>query len=82
MTADIKRLPHYPSRSFSANLNRAQIRYYYESYPQNPIQQQQSNAVFQYPTYYYTSDGLRRPKYITEIYDKATNRYIPTTCCY
>jgi hypothetical protein len=43
---------------------------------------QQWNFINQYPTELLGTNEHVPTKYITEIYDRATNRFIPTTCCY
>ena len=43
---------------------------------------QQWSLINNYTPDFYGSDQPMPTKYITEIYDRATNRFIPTTCCY
>ena len=46
------------------------------------LSEQQWNFLNQYPDNLLGSNERMPTKYITEIYDRATNRFIPTTCCY
>jgi len=63
------------SRSHSAHNGRRQVNYFSPS----PSTQQWNVSTY-YLTNYHKSNEEKQTKYITEIYDKATNRFIPTTC--
>jgi hypothetical protein len=64
-------------RSQSANVDRRQVNYHKYSSPTASMQQW--NVITYYPTNYPVPKGETRARYITEIYDKATNRFIPAT---
>ncbi|CAF4745312.1 unnamed protein product, partial [Rotaria socialis] len=46
------------------------------------LTQDQWDFINNIPSNYKGTTEHAKPKYITEIYDRATNRFIPTTCCY
>jgi hypothetical protein len=68
-----KKVPRI-SRSHSAHPGRTQLEYplSVSSHTQNMVYHQSANA--------YMNKTQSRSKYITEIYDKATNRFIPVRC--
>lgn len=46
------------------------------------MSEQQLDFFNQYPDNLMGTNEYQPTRYITEIYDRATNRFIPTTCCY
>lgn len=46
------------------------------------LSEQQWNFLNHYPDNFFSPNEYKPTRYITEIYDRATNRFIPTTCCY
>jgi len=77
ITNIVKRPPFYTPRSHSANTGRTQVNHY-SHYPFSSPSQW--NVTTYYPTNYHKFKEEKQTKYITEIYDKATNRFIPTKC--
>jgi hypothetical protein len=77
---DVKHLSPTVSRSNTVDLNRSHVNHYnYSTFDLTP---QQWDFINNYPTNFGDSNEHVKTKYITEIYDRATNRFIPTTCCY
>lgn len=80
ITNIIKQTVSSPTRSYSAHSNRGDTSHYYDYYAPSSTHEPRNNTS---PYYYEHDRRLRertRTRYITEIYDKATNRFIPTTC--
>ncbi len=65
-------------RSQSANVDRRHVNHY--NYYSPSLYNQRWNVLTYYPSNYHLPREETRTKYITEIYDKATNRFIPATC--
>lgn len=74
----VQRPPSHSSRSQSAHTDRGQTSYH--SFHSPSISNPQWNVTTYYPTNHHKSNERKPTKYITEIYDKATNRYIPAKC--
>ncbi len=68
------------SRSNTTNFNPSHVNPHNHS--MFDITPQQWDFINNYPTHYGDSNEHVKTNYITEIYDRATNRFIPTTCCY
>jgi len=77
-TSITKRSSSETPRSHSAHNSRTHITYS-NHFPYPPTNQQW-NVVTYYPANQRTSKEQSQTKYITEIYDKATKRFIPATC--
>jgi len=69
--------PEMP-RSNTANLNRLNVNHHH--HPSFDLTPQQWDFINNYPANYGGSNEYVKTNYITEIYDRATNRFIPTTC--
>ena len=52
------------------------------THPSLDLTPQQWDFINKYPAYLGNKSEHIKTNYITEIYDRATNRFIPTTCCY
>lgn len=72
----VKESISHQSRSRSAHTDRKQVAHHHYHSPS--VASHHWNVTTYYPKDYYKS--AEPTKYITEIYDKATNRYIPTNC--
>ncbi|CAF1493499.1 unnamed protein product [Adineta steineri] len=74
----VKRSSSEAPRSHPAHLGRTQVTYF----DQVPYSQtiEEWDVITHYPANYRTSNEQPQGKYITEIYDKATKRFIPATC--
>jgi hypothetical protein len=77
-TSITKRSSSETPRSQSAHNSRTHITY--SNHFAYPPANQQSNVITYYPANQRTSKEQPQTKYITEIYDKATKRFIPATC--
>ena len=77
-TKDTKQSPSEVPRSSTGNLNRSHATHH--NHPSFDLTPQQWDFINNYPAYYGTSNESMKTNYITEIYDRATNRFIPTTC--
>ncbi len=75
ITSIVKRAPTQTSRSHSAHTDRTQVNHFPPS-----SSTQQWNVTTYYSANHQLSKKEKPTKYITEIYDKTTNRFIPTTC--
>ena len=75
ITTIIKPTPSDSSRSRSAHTPRVNI---HHSSPSSTFQQWDPTTYYPHD-YYYSSEG-KPIRYITEIYDKTTNRFIPANC--
>ncbi len=80
ITNIVKRPSSHTSRSHSAHTGHEQVNHYNMFSPPSSSSTQQWNVTTYYPPNYHTSREEKQTKYITEIYDKATNRFIQTTC--
>ena len=80
-TKNVKEHPSQISRSDSSNIKHSQDNNHRHPSPY-VLTPQQWNVINSYPTNYYGHHQHVQINYITEIYDRATNRFIPTTCCY
>jgi hypothetical protein len=80
-TKNVKEYPSQISRSDTDNLKHSQDNNHQHPSPY-VLTPQQWNVINSYPTNYYGHHQHVQINYITEIYDRATNRFIPTTCCY
>ena len=74
---------HSPTQMFRSDIDKL-VHSSHEHYdqPSFNLSSPQWHFLNQYPSNYHTSTEHAQVKYITEIYDRATNRFIPTTCCY
>ena len=77
-TKDTKQLSPTVPRSNTSNLNRSHVNHHND--PSFDLTPQQWNFINNYPANFGTSNGHIITNYITEIYDRATNRFVPTTC--
>jgi len=68
------------SQSNTTNFNPPHVNHHNHSMLE--LTPQQWDFINNYPTQYGDSNEHVKTTYITEIYDRATNRFIPTTCCY
>lgn len=73
ITTIVKPTAYQSSRSRSAHTSRTQNSHY-----SSPTSHWNVSSV--YPYEYYHSGNKKPTRYITEIYDKATNRFIPANC--
>jgi hypothetical protein len=78
LITNIVKRPTQASRSHSAHANRKQ-RSHYRFYSPSSSSSEQWDVTTYYPANYHIFEEEKPTRYITEIYDKATNRYIPTT---
>lgn len=77
---DVKQPSPTVVRSNTGSFNRPHITpHNHATYDLTP---QQWDFINNYPAHFGDSKEHVKTKYITEIYDQATNRFIPTTCCY
>lgn len=74
----VKRSPSPTLRSHSAHINGKKGEHY--DYTTYSTAGQKWNVITYYPKHDRKHQEHTQTKYITEIYDKATNRFIPTTC--
>jgi hypothetical protein len=74
---DAKQVSPQVPRSNTGNLHRSQV-----NHPSFGLTPQQWDFINNYPANFGGTNEHIKTKYITEIYDRATNRFIPTTCCY
>jgi hypothetical protein len=77
---DVKQLSTDVPRSNTSNLDNSYVNHHNHSL--FDLTPQQWDFINNYPTKYGDSKEHVKTNYITEIYDRATNRFIPTTCCY
>lgn len=83
---DIQQVPYHTTQSTINHYDHFHDNNpHYHHYHQHAVNltQEQWDFINNIPMHY--SKGSNEPnktKYITEIYDRATNRFIPTTCCY
>ena len=77
-TKETKQLSPDVSRSNTENFNRSHVNQTY--HPSFDLTPQQWDFINNYPSHYGLSNEYVKTNYITEIYDRATNRFIPTTC--
>jgi hypothetical protein len=75
---DTKQLSSGITRSNTANLNRIHVTQ--QHHPSFDLTPQQWDFINNYPAHYGGTNEYVKTNYITEIYDRATNRFIPTTC--
>lgn len=77
-TKEPKQLSPEVSRSNTGNFDRSHVTQPY--HPSFDLTPQQWDFINNYPSNYGLSNEYVKTNYITEIYDRATNRFIPTTC--
>lgn len=77
ITTIVKPTTYESSRSRSAHTPRTHI---HQHQHHHPTSTPRWDVTTFYPYDYYHSGNKKPTKYITEIYDKATKRFIPTNC--
>jgi hypothetical protein len=77
-TKDTKQSTSEMPRSNTGNLNRLHVTHHH--HPSFDLTPQQWDFITNYPAHYGAANESMKTNYITEIYDRATNRFIPTTC--
>ncbi|CAF0795678.1 unnamed protein product [Rotaria sordida] len=76
----IKPVPTQISRSKTDDFARSHGNHYH-NHPSATLTPEQWNIINNMPPTYYNSNPYKKTNYITEIYDRATRRFIPTAYC-